>query len=68
MPFEKEPSTVGCERMGFRTLLLAAFLITVALLFAYIGAVLLEKEETGVITDIVENEAVHAFLGIDTGV
>ena len=40
MPFEKEPSTAGCEKMGLRTLLLAAFLITVALLFIGIGRLL----------------------------
>lgn len=68
MPFEKQPSTAGCERMGLRTLLLAAFLLTVALLFAHIGSVLLKKEESGVISSVVESEAIHAFLGIDDGV
>ena len=65
MPFEKQPSTVGCERMGLRTLLLAAFLLTVALLFAHFGTVLLKKEGAGMVSDVVESEAVHAFLGID---
>lgn len=68
MPFEKEPSCAGCEKMGLRTLLLAAFLLSVALLFAGIGASLLTREGATVISDVMENEVVHAFLGIDTGV
>ena len=68
MPFEKQPSTAGCERMGMRTLLLAAFLLTVALLFAHFGTALLKREGTGLVSSVVESEAVHAFLGIDTGV
>lgn len=68
MPFEKQPSTEGCERMGLRTLLLCAFLLCTALLFAGIGAALLAEEGAGVISDVMENEAVHAFLGIETGV
>ena len=54
--------------MGLRTLLLAAFLLTVALLFAHIGTALLTREGTGLVSNVVESEAVHAFLGIDTGV
>ena len=68
MPFEKQPSIAGCERMGLRTLLLAAFLLTVALLFAHFGTVLLKKEDTGLVSSVVKSEAVHAFLGIDAGV
>ena len=68
MPFDKQPSTAGCEAIGLRTLLLAAFLLCIALLFGGIGAMLLAKEGTGVIADVVESEAVHAFLGIGGGV
>ena len=67
MPFEKEPSTAGCEKMGLRTLLLAAFLITVALLFIGIGAALPAEGGHGAIARVVENEAIHAFLGIEAG-
>ena len=67
MPFEKQLSTEGCEGMGLRTLLLAAFLLSTAILFAVIGTFLAKGEGSGVIADVVENEAIHAFLGIDTG-
>ena len=68
MPLEKQPSTEGCERMGLRTLLLCAFLLCTALIFAAIGATLLTDEGASVISDVMENEAIHAFLGIDSGV
>ena len=67
MPFEKQPSTDGCERMGLRTLLLAVFLLSIAILFASIGTSLAKNEDDGVIAKVVENEAIHALLGIDTG-
>ena len=67
MPFEKQPSTDGCEGMGLRPLLLAAFLLSIALLFAAIGTSLAKSEDAGVIAEVVQNEAIHAFLGIDTG-
>ena len=67
MPFDKEPTTAGCEAIGLRTLLLAAFLLATALLFGGIGAMLLAREGAGVIAEAMESEAVHAFLGIATG-
>lgn len=66
MPFEKEPLSEGCGKMGFRTLLLAAFLLSVALLFAWIGVLLLSRDGGGMLADMMESEAVHAFLGIGT--
>ena len=65
MPFEK-PATVGSERGGIRALLLAAALLSAALLLLRVGSVHLPKEEQdGALFAVVEHEAVRTFLGLD---
>ena len=65
MPFEK-PTAVAGERGGGRTLLLAATLLTAALLFLRVGSPEASPPcELGSLTAALENEAVRGFLQLD---
>ena len=61
MPFDK-PTTLHSEGGGTRTLLLTAFLLSVALLCGALGAHFTVTEESTALGAVMESEAVHAFL------
>ena len=65
MPFDKNTPT-ACEPRGRFTLLVAALLVLLALLSAHLALRLTASEETaGPVGDLLEREAVVAFLGLD---
>lgn len=66
MPFEKQTPLVGCERRALSTLFLTVLLLLGALVLGLVGAAL-AGETAGAITEMLENEAIHAFLGLGAG-
>ena len=66
MPFEKQPPLAGCERRALSTLFLTVLLLLAALILGLIGAAL-AGETAGAIARMMENEAIHAFLGLGAG-
>lgn len=66
MPFEKKPPSVPLEPSAHRTLLAAALLLAVALFLAGLGVRLFPREEvTTVLQNVLEEEAVVAFLQLE---
>ncbi len=65
MPFDKT-SPAACEPKGRFALLVAALFVLLALLAAHLALRLPASEETGgPVHDLMESEAVIAFLGLD---
>ena len=65
MPFDKDPPAT-CEPRGHLTLLAAALTLLLALLAAHLALRLPRSEEdAGPVGELIENEAVVAFLGLE---
>ena len=65
MPFDKNTPT-ACEPRGHLTLLAAALFLLLALLSAFLAIRAPVSEETaGPVGELLEREAVVAFLGLD---